>query len=185
MENIMKRVIGICFCKLAVVAVLFAMSSGCAVHHVPKPDPVEAGAIPQISGKGTISLVNAQEDKTIRDLGRAGFGTMQGDLYSWTEAAVALLGGEVEKAGLRVQSSGEKSIKVTVVEVKLGVSGIEFVAALAKGNVRIKVEAGDGYVKEYVGEKNALAPPSACEKAMTEAVMNILKDEHIVSYLSL
>ena len=169
---------------LAVVMLLFAMSSGCSVLHVPKADPIEAGAIPQIRGKGTISIVNGQEDKTVRDLGRAGFGTLQGDLYSWTEAAVVLLGEEVKKVGLEVQSGGNKSIKVTVVEVKLGVSGIEFVAAIAKGYIRIKVETGDGYVKEYIGEKNALAPPSACEKAMTEAVTNILKDAHIVSYLS-
>ena len=180
----MKEVIGNWFCKLAVVTLLLAMSSGCAVVHVPKADSIADGAIPQIHGKGTISLVNGQGDKTVRNLGSAGFANMQGDLYSWTEAAVALLGAEVEKAGLKVQSGGEKSIKVTVVEVKLGVSGINFVAAIAKGNVRINVETGDGYVKEYFGEKNALQPPSACDKAMTEAVMNILKDAHIVSYLS-
>ena len=180
----MKEVFGNWFCKLAVVTLLFATSSGCAVHHVPNAGPIEAGAIPQIQGKGTISLVNGQEDKTVRDLGRAGFGTMQGDLYSWTEAAVVLLGEEVKKAGLEVKSGGNKSIKVTVVEVKLGVSGIDFVAAIAKGYVRIKVEAGDGYMKEYIGERNALAPPSACDKALTEAVTNILKDSHIVSYLS-
>lgn len=183
-ENDMKEVIGNWFSKLAIVALLLAMSSGCAVFHVPKADPIAAGAIPQIHGKGTISLVNGQEDKTVRQLGRAGFGKLQGDLYSWTEAAIALLSTEVEKAGLKVQSSGEKSIKVTVVAVKLGVSGIDFVASIAKGNVRIKVEAGDGYVKEYVGEKTALKPPSSCDKALTEAVMNILKDEHIVSYLN-
>ena len=180
----MKEVIGNLFCKLAVVTLLLVMSSGCTVHHVPNVNPVEAGAIPQIHGKGTISIINAQEDMTVRDLGRAGFGTLQGDLYSWTEAAVAQIGTEVEKAGLKVQSNGNKSIKVTVVEVKLGVSGIDYVAAIAKGYVRIKVEAGDGYVKEYIGEKNALQPPSACENAMTEAVINILLDAHIVTYLS-
>ena len=87
---------------------------------------------------------------------------------------------ELEKAGLKVQSGGNKSIKVTVVEVKLGVSGVESVASVDKGTVRIKVEAGDGYAKEYIGEKNALAPPSACEKALTEAVTNFIKDENIL-----
>jgi hypothetical protein len=179
-----KTVIGNWSSKLAVVAMSIAMTSGCAVLHVPKADPVAAGAIPAIHGKGTVSLVNSQSDKTVRTLGRAGFGKLQGDLYSWTEAAIVLLGTEVEKAGLKVQSGGEKTIKVTVVEVKLGVSGIDFVAAIAKGNVRIKVETGDGYVKEYSGEKNALQPPSSCDKALTEAVSNVLKDARIVSYLS-
>lgn len=180
----MNKVIGNGFSKLAVVTLAIAMTSGCAVFHVPKADPIAAGAVPIIHGKGTISLVNNQPDKTVRPLGRAGFGKLQGDLNSWTEAAVALLGSEVNKAGLKVQSGGEKTIKVTVVEVKLGVSGIDFVAAIAKGKVRIKVETGDGYVKEYSGEKNAMQPPSSCDKALTEAVMNILKDAKIVAYLS-
>jgi hypothetical protein len=171
------------FCTLAVVSLVLAISSGCAVLHAPKADPIAAGAIPRIHGKGTISVANAQEDKTVRVLGKAGFGTLKGDLNSWTEAAVALLGKELEKAGLKVQAGGEKSIKVTVLDVTLGVSGIDFVAAVAKGNVRIKVETGDGYVKEYSGEKNAAQPPSACDKALTEAVANILRDERIGSYL--
>ena len=170
--------------KSAVVVIMIAMVSGCTVLHDPKAVPIAAGVIPQIDGKGTINLVNAQSDKEVRTLGRAGFGKLQGDLHSWTEEAVSLLGTELKKAGLKVQLKGAKSIKVTVVEVKLGVSGIDFVASVAKGNVRIKVETGDGYVKEYSGQKNGLQPPSACEKALTEAVSNILKDERIVQYLS-
>lgn len=180
----MKNIMGNGLYKLAVVMLAFALSSGCAILHVPKAEPIPAGAIPQIQGKGTISLINSQNDKTVRKLGRAGFGTLQGDLNSWTEAAVVLLGSEVQKTGLKVQADGKKSIKVTVVEVKLGVSGIDFVAAIPKGTVRIKVETGDGYVKEYIGVRKAMQPPAACEKALTEAVMNVLKDTHIVTYLS-
>lgn len=180
----MKTVSGNFIAKMAVVTIVLAMVCGCAMTHVPKAPPIAKGAIPEIQGKGTISLVNVQEDKTVKDLGRAGFGTLKGDLYSWTEEAIVLLGTEMEKAGLTVQPDGDKSIKVSVVDVKLGVSGIDFVASVAKGNVLIKAETGDGYVNEYSGQKNAMRPPSACDKALTEAVMNILKDERIVTYLS-
>jgi hypothetical protein len=182
-ENDMKKNIGIRFCIFAVGIVFLAMVSGCAVSSEPKVKPMSAKAISKIKGQGTIAIVNNQPDKTVRDFGRAGFGTLQGDLNTWTEAAVVPLRETAEKAGLKVQPDGEKSILVSVVDVQLGVSGVEFVAALAKGNVRVKVETGDGYVKEYEGEKNAINPPQACEKALTVAVENIFKDERIVAYL--
>lgn len=162
---------------------LLAMSFGCAMSHTPNAEPISAGVVPPIQGKGTIVIVNNQTDKSVRDFGRAGYGRLQGDLNTWTESAVKLVGSELQKAGLQVQADGGKSLKISVIDVKLGVSGIDFVAALAKGNVRIKVETGDGYSKEYDGEKNALAPPNACEKALTEAIVNMLKDERIVEYL--
>lgn len=183
-ETDMKTATAGWFYQLVGLMLLIAMSSGCAVFHVPKPDPIAAGAIPQIQGKGTIALVNGQPDKTVQTLGRAGLANLKGDLHSWTEAAVNVLGAEVEKAGLKIQAGGAKSIKVTVLEVKLGVSGVDFVASIAKGSVRIRVETGDGYVKEYVGEKNNLHPPTACDKALTEAVLQVLKDTRIVAYLS-
>jgi hypothetical protein len=171
------------FCLMIFGILLIAISSGCAVTTAPKVEPVETGALPPIQGKGTITLINDQKDTAVREFGRAGFGKLQGDLHTWTETAIQLLGMEMEKAGLKVQSGGEKSIKISVVDVKLGVSGVEFVASVAKGNVRIKVETGDGYSKEYEGEKNALQPPNSCEKALTEAVVNMLKDDHVVAYL--
>jgi hypothetical protein len=168
---------------LAIGLLVLSMSFGCAMSHIPKAEPVDTGTVPQIQGKGVISIVNVQSDKSVRELGRAGYGKLQGDLFTWTDAAVQLLGTEMQKAGLSVQANGEKSIKIAVLDVKLGVSGIDFVAALAKGNVTIKVETGDGYTKEYTGEKNAIQPPNACEKALTEAVVNMLKDGKIVEYL--
>jgi hypothetical protein len=182
-EKEMKEGAGARFYLMIFGILLLAISSGCAVTTVPKVEPIEAGVLSPIQGKGTIALVNNQQDTTVREFGRAGFGKLQGDLHTWTETAVQLLGTEMEKAGLKVQSGGEKSIKISVIDVQLGVSGIDFVAALAKGTVRIKVETGDGYSKEYEGEKNALAPPNSCEKALTEAVVNMLKDGRIVEYL--
>lgn len=179
----MKKETGFKAFLLGAGLLLLAMSFGCAINHVPAAEPISAGAVPQIQGKGAIAIVNTQTDKSVRDLGRAGFGNLQGDLNAWTETAVQLLGKELQKDGLKVQADGEKSIKIAVLDVKLGVSGLDFVAAIAKGNVRIKVETGDGYTKEYEGEKNALQPPSACEKALTEAVVNMLTDERIIEYL--
>jgi hypothetical protein len=181
-EMMMKTRLGSRFCMMVFGALLLVMS-GCAVSHTPQVEPVEEGSLPQIQGKGTITIANVQPDTNVREFGRAGMGKLQGDLHTWTEIAAQLLTTELTKAGLKVQAGGQKSIKISVVDLKLDVSGIDFVAAMAKGNARIKVETGDGYSKEYEGEKNALRPPNACEKAVTEAVVNMLKDENIIAYL--
>jgi len=179
----MKKDTGFRTYLLVAGLLLLGMSSGCAMDHTPKAEPISSGAVPQIQGKGSIAILNIQTDKTVKEFGRAGYGKLQGDLNTWTEQAVQLLGKELQNNGLKVQVDGEKSIKIAVLDVKLGVSGLEFVAAMPKGNVRIKVETGDGYMKEYEGEKNAVGPPAACEKALTEAVVNMLKDDRIVEYL--
>lgn len=57
-----------------VVPLLVALAAGCTVAHIPDPDPIDSGAIPSLQGSSSVSLVNAQNDTTIRELGRAGFG---------------------------------------------------------------------------------------------------------------
>jgi len=90
------------------------ITSGCTVKHSPNAASIGIEDSPQFSGKGTLSIVNVQTDKTVQDLGRAGFGTLQGDLYTWTEAAVKLLTTELEELGLTVQDDGEKTIQISV-----------------------------------------------------------------------
>lgn len=85
---------------------------------------------------------------------------MTGDLHAWTETAIALMKTQMEKAGIKTEAGTAKSFKVTIVEAELGVSGIDFVAAVAKCRVRMKVETGSGYVKDESYEHNAMAPPS-------------------------
>lgn len=172
------------YVRIIFILLLFAFAAGCTVAHIPKPDPINSGAIPSLQSASSVSLVNAQNDTTVRDLGRAGFGTMTGDLHAWTEAAIELMKTEIEKAGLKTtQADAAKSLKVSIVEAKLGVSGIEFVASVAKCRVRMRVETGSGYVKDESYENNALAPLSACDKAVSQAVQSVLNSEQIVAYL--
>lgn len=168
--------------KVFPALVLFAVT-GCTIAHIPKPDALESGAIPSLQGASSVSLVNAQDDATVRELGRAGFGTMTGDLRSWTQTAVALMKAELEKAGLATRADATKRLKVAIVEAQLGVSGIDFVAAIAKCRVRLRVETGNGLVQDDNYENHALAPPSACDKAVSQAVKAALSNEQIVAYL--
>jgi hypothetical protein len=169
--------------RVILYSLLLVSAMGCTVTHVPKPDPIDAGAIPSLKSTSGVDLINNQRDTTVRELGSAGFGTMKGDLHSWTEAALTLLKSEMEKAGVRIQKNAVKSIKVAIIEAELGVSGIDFVAAVAKCRIRMRVETGNGYVKDESYEQNALAPPSACDNAVSQAVQSVLTTDQIVVYL--
>ena len=161
---------------------LAPIAAGCTILHVPKPGSFDA-PLPAFQGAASVSLVNAQTDTAIRTFGRAGIGTLTGDLRAWTEAAILLMNAELEKAGIKPQADGRKSLKVAIVDANLGVSGIDFVAAVAKCSVRMRVETGNGFVKEETYQNHALAPPSACDKAVTQAAQAALRTEEVVAYL--
>jgi hypothetical protein len=158
---------------------MFAVT-GCTVSHVPEPSSIDAD-LPDL--RGSVSLSNAQPDKTERELGSAGFGTMKGNLNAWSDSSIALLKQSFEEAGLQVVPGAPKSLQVSVVEVALDVSGINFVAAVPKCKVRLHVETGDGYSNDYTSENNAMSPPGACDDALSEATEDVLSDPRIVAYL--
>ena len=158
------------------------IAAGCTILHVPKPGGFDS-PLPAFQGATTVSIVNTQTDSSIRTFGRAGIGTMTGDLRAWTESALSLMNAELEKSGIKTQADGKKSLKVAIVEANLGVSGIDFVAAVAKCSVRMRLETGNGFVKEETYQNHALAPPSACDKAVAQAAQAVLRTEEVVAYL--
>jgi uncharacterized protein (DUF1800 family) len=158
------------------------IAAGCTVLHVPKPGSFDS-PLPAFQGATSVSLVNAQTDTAIRTLGRAGVATLTGDLRAWTESAISLMNAELEKTGIKTQPDSKKSLKVAIVEANLGVSGIDFVAAVARCSVRLRLETGNGFVKEETYQNHALAPPSACDKAVTQAAQAALRTEEVVAYL--
>ena len=158
------------------------IAAGCTILHVPKPGAFDS-PLPAFQGAASVSLVNAQSDSAIRTLGRAGVGTMTGDLRAWTESAMALMNAELAKTGIKTQADSRKLLKVAIVDANLGVSGIDFVAAVAKCSVRMRLETGDGFVKEETYQNHALAPPSACDKAVSQAVQAALRTEEVNAYL--
>jgi hypothetical protein len=182
------------FCKLRLAALasplraahllllLASMAAGCTVLHVPKPDPFDA-PLASLQGASGVNVINVQDDASTRTIGKAGFGTMNGSLRAWTDAAVALMKAELAKAGAKTQPDAAKTLKVAITDASLGVTGIDFVAAAAKCSVRLRVETGSGVVKEDSYQNHALGPPSACDKAVSQAAQAMLRAEEIAAYL--
>jgi hypothetical protein len=158
------------------------MAAGCTVLHVPKLDSFDT-PLPSVQRASSVVLLNVQDDKSVRTLGKAGFGTLNGSLHAWTDSALALMKSELEKAGFTTATGAGKSLKVAVLDANLGVTGIDFVAAMAKCSVRLRVETGAGFVKDESWQNHALAPPSACDKAVAQAVQAVLRTTEVAEYL--
>lgn len=165
---------------LGVVSVLAL--SACTVTYAPRPEALET-PLPRLNGAAQIALINAQPDKSAREIGKAGFGTMHGDLYTWTESAIALMRAELARAGASEQSGASKTLKVAVTEAKLGVSGLNY-AGSPRCSVRLRVETGSGRVVDNATEANAISPPGACDKALAQAVDKALRDQSVRSYIA-
>ena len=172
--------------KLFVATVIGFLSlflSACSVRHVPKPGAVNIALEAEKAKNISVNVVNVQEDATEVKIGRAGYGTMYGDLKSWSEAAVNQVKTTLEKQGVTISDAAPKILKLSVVEALLDVAGIEFVAALPRCKVALKVETGEGYSQTYEESNKSMSPPGACDAAMTSVVSLMMKDQNILDYL--
>jgi hypothetical protein len=154
------------------------------VAHKPRPEAIDKGLLAGIRARGPVRLVNTQPDTTVRDLGRAGFGTLMGDLHTWTAAAVTLAQHSLAGAGIETNENAQRSLSLSVTEVSLGVAGIDFVASVPKCKVGLKIATGDGGTRELSDERKAMSPPSACDAALSGAVGLALSAPEIVTYLN-
>ncbi len=164
------------------ITAIFTVLSGCTVYHLPNPDPIAMQEAPVITAE-SVTVINGQRDGTTVEIGKAGAGTMMGDLKSWTASAVGLLEGALESHGVAVRNDGDKQLELSIVEAQLGVSGLQY-AGIPKCSVRLLVRTGGGQSSTFFSEQNALAPPSACDKAIGAAVTAIFSDLILVDYLN-
>ena len=170
------------FAGMAIV-LLGIFLGACSVRHVPNPGAVNIALESEQAKNVSVNVINAQDDSAEIKIGKAGFGTMYGDLHSWSETAVKLVKTTLEKQGAAISDAAPKTLKLSVTEAILDVAGIEFVAALPRCKVSLKVETGEGYSQTYEESNKAMSPPGACDKAMTSVVSLLMKDQAVLDYL--
>lgn len=166
-----------------IIVFLGIFLGACSARHVPNPGAVNIAIEAEKAKNVSVNVINAQDDSTEIRIGRAGFGTMYGDLHSWSETAVKLVKTTLEKEGFAISDAAPKTLKLSVTEAILDVAGIEFVAALPRCKVSLKIETAEGYSKTYEESNKAMMPPGACDKAMTSVVSSLMKDQKVLDYL--
>jgi hypothetical protein len=154
---------------------------GCTRYYNPTETtfPINESMVPKISGKGAIIIKNNQiHGKEFVLVSQSGT-TWKGDLGKWTDTAVSYLTVELAKRNLIVTETAPKILKVSITD-----ANAIFATWIIRCKLNMRVETGDGYIKEFVG--NNTSPGTlfrAADGAVMRAVVAALNDQGIVAYL--
>jgi len=167
--------------KDIVFSILLIAVAGCTQYYNPteKTFPINEKMVPGFAGKGTIAIINMQPHGTEFVLVSQSGSTWKGDLGKWTDTAVNYIEIELTKRNLVITDSGQKRLKVGITH-----ANAIFGAWVIGCKLNLRVETGDGYVREFEG--NNTSPGTlfrAADGAVMRAVVAALNDPAIVSYL--
>lgn len=166
-----------------IVFILLILFSGCTRHYVPSQYPLKPGMVPDFSGSQAVTIVNAQTSAgkggNEELLGSIGACTWMGDLQKWTDTAVGLLKTELEKRGFNVTEGQHRELRLAITRANVYQGAFQIRCILY-----LKVETGDGYTNEFVGNNaSGWTLYRACDGAITRAVGAMLNDDTILAYL--
>ena len=167
--------------KTVVFSMLLVTVGGCTQYYNPTETtfPINEKMVPSFAGKGTIVIENMQPHGKEFVLVSQSGSTWKGDLGKWTDTAVNYLKLELTKRNLVVTDTAPKKLRVGITH-----ANAIFGAWVIRCKLNMRVETGDGYVREFEG--NNTSPGTlfrAADGAVMRAVVAALNDPDIVSYL--
>lgn len=165
--------------KLLVVFMMLMSSIGCTHHFVAQQCPMKPGMVPEFSGGQPVTIANARDAPEQVLIGSQGIHKWMGNLQQWTDTAIGLVKTELEKRKIMTTEGANRQLKLSITRANIywGFASIRCITSL-------KVETGDGYVREFEG--NNVSPWTlhrACNGAITRAVAAMLNDDTILAYL--
>lgn len=170
--------------KKSLLLIVLAFLVGCTHNYSVKPFPIKPELVPEMNVNNSVRIVNAQDKETNNVFYSVGGSKWVGDLGEWTEQAAGLLKFEMKKRNINITEDANKILKLAITEGELDseFSGIRCV-------VKLKVEAGNGYIQIYEGNHLNSSPFAeqaryhAGAGAVTRAVTDLLNDRKIIEYL--
>jgi hypothetical protein len=177
-----EAIMNVHFIKHLLVIILLAYAGGCAHTFVPSMgEDFEPGTIPEFESKNAVKLVNVQTDTESVTFLRSMWDYYLANRQECSDVAIAIVKRELSKRGMQILDNGAKSLKLSVETVDSSGAGYWEVF------VRLRVEAGNGYIAEYEGTSDAWTPytaTGAADGALSDSVVNMLKDPKIIEYLT-
>ena len=165
--------------KTVYVIVFAFLLFGCsASSYTMKPVPIaEANALNEFSTSTRVELVND---------------SLATESEKWTAPLVTYLGQQLEQRGATIGANDGRQLKLEVASVEKKTKGTAVIPAISAAagvketcQVTVRVETGDGYTKSDTVDSGAYNWQTACDQAVTQAVVNILNDSDIRAYLEI
>ena len=172
------------FIRCFVVLVGAMVAVGCSHTYTPQIlSDFDFDRVPAFSGKNNdVTVVNVQTSTEPVKFCQNGFHAWYANLQECTGVVVDTAKRELGNRGLRVTDNAARSLKLTVTSMNFSIGWVELAA-----NVQLEVQTGDGYAAKYtaLGQSwmagNVLHQTNA---ALSNAVVEMLRDKKIVSYLT-
>lgn len=170
----------------AILFIVVAIVSGCTSSYYKEAEPIpfDPGLLDGLRGSRGVALVNAQTSTAPVEIGDVGR-TVYGNFNQWTEAALDSIRKEFVKAGIGTGAASGKTLRVAVVKANLEKAGsIPGFQYSFRCQVSIEVTLNAGSMMRFDGERGNWLFPPVCDKAITEAASNMLKDVTIRNYIA-
>jgi hypothetical protein len=162
---------------ITLIAILIGFS-GCTQHLVIHQYPMKPGMVPEFSGSQPVELVNAQDNTGNVMIGSASGVKYTTSTHQMTNAAMRMLGTELEKGNISTSEDADKQLRLAIHDVSIVYSKPHFRCVL-----HLKAETGNGYIGDFEGNHVARQPERACGGAILRAVAAMLNDDAILAYL--
>lgn len=161
------------------VAGLFLLLQGCAtLQFTPREYPLRDGLIAPIDTAGTVSITNAQGSKEPAIVMSGSGIKYQSNYHDVTEVMVQQATKELQKAA-RVRPGAAKSIAIKVTYLYS-----HYIAFFYKSTITFEADLGDGTVISQTVPHSSGSPVQDVDGCIAEAVMTLLNDPQLRSYLA-
>lgn len=154
---------------------------GCAqrIQVTPRPETFKLDSITEFSSANLISIENSQTSSEPVAFATYYEHEFLANFKEWTESAIAITQRELSLRGMKIGYNESKKLHLSVVNIR-GTFGF----AVIRVELILRVETGDGYVTEYIGDNRSPATLyRAADGAVMRAVVEMLRDQKIVEYL--
>lgn len=166
--------------RLSGIILSLILLAGCTHHYVPKAGTFRLDEIREFSSDNSIWLENAQTNSEELLFATNMGHEFYGNLNAWTETAMTITQRELSKRGMLVTASTSKKLKLSIDSI-VGTFGF----AVVRVETTLKAETSDGYVNTYIGDNRSPATIyRAADGAVMRAVAEMLRDHHIVDFLT-
>jgi hypothetical protein len=173
--------------RTAILLLLTAFLPGCtsAYHKDADPISLDPGILDGLRGARGVTFVNKQPNTAPVEVGDVGR-VVYGDFNQWTGATIDMMKKDFARAGIATSDTSNKPLGIAITKAyleKVGSAPAGFQYAF-RCKVQIDVTVGEGPATSFEGERGNWIFPPVCDKAITEAVSNMLKDAAIRKYIA-
>ncbi len=149
------------------------------IRHVPKVASSSKN-MSDLHGAQPIELKAGAANATEEAIGSVGMGKVMGNLSEWTTATVEAVRANLSARGAKITAGAPKVLTITM--TKAEVKAIP-VVGVSKCKIVLTATTPEGLNSTFEGDDSSMAPLSAVDGAVADAVKKLLTDSAVETYL--